>query len=363
MSIEKDLKKEGIEVINKLDTLSINSLASAVANKLCRAFPNEHFVYQNLFINLSRLPMYVAKIPEGLAEANYFYKNSSVYFKDGLTVDELEKFAVHEFIHHIQEIKDNKGNLLRLGLCEIGDFKTYGLGLNEAAVQLASSKALNQKEDVVKYYGISLPTKSPIYYPIICNLLEQLIYITGEDTLWDSMFNCTDTFKETCIELLGENNFLKIQDNFDKILDIEEKIITMNNNLMNDDLDEVKAHKISLKIENQKSKLKETFFNTQNLIFSSYFDREFNKIHTTNEIDLYRMELYNYKNYLGISEDYNAFNDYYINKMIALDERYTQIINNVALVPIKNSVWSKLFKSISKLFGFNSEKNYNYQDK
>lgn len=40
--------------------------------------------------------MYVAKIPEGLAEANYFYKNSSVYFKDGLTVDELEKFAVHD---------------------------------------------------------------------------------------------------------------------------------------------------------------------------------------------------------------------------------------------------------------------------
>ena len=197
MSIEKDLKKEGIEVIHKLDTLSINSLASSVANKLCKAFPNEHFVYQNLFINLSRLPMYVAKIPDGLAEANYFYKNSSVYFKDGLTVDELEKFAVHEFIHHIQEIKDSKGNLLRLGLCEIGDFKTYGLGLNEAAVQLASSKALDQQEDVVKYYGISLPTKSPIYYPIICNLLEQLMYITGEDILWDSMFNCTDTFKET----------------------------------------------------------------------------------------------------------------------------------------------------------------------
>ena len=78
MNIEKDLKREGIEVINKLDTLSANSLASSVANRLCKAFPNEHFVYQSLFINLSRLPMYVAKIPEGLAEANYFYKNSSV---------------------------------------------------------------------------------------------------------------------------------------------------------------------------------------------------------------------------------------------------------------------------------------------
>lgn len=54
MNIEKDLKREGIEVINKLDTLSANSLASSVANRLCKAFPNEHFVYQSLFINLSR---------------------------------------------------------------------------------------------------------------------------------------------------------------------------------------------------------------------------------------------------------------------------------------------------------------------
>ena len=36
---EKDLKREGIEVINKLDTLSANSLASSVANRLCKAFP------------------------------------------------------------------------------------------------------------------------------------------------------------------------------------------------------------------------------------------------------------------------------------------------------------------------------------
>ncbi len=359
MSIEKDLKKEGIEVINKLDTLSVNSLASAVAHRLCKAFPNEHFVYQNLFINLSRLPMYVAKIPDGLAEANYFYKNSSVYFKDGLTIDELEKFAVHEFIHHIQEVKDKHGNLVRLGLCEVGDFKACGLGLNEAAVQLASSKALGQKEDVVKYYGISLPTKSPLYYPIICNLLEQLTYVVGEDVLFSSMFNSTDDFKTTCIKLLGEKNFFKIQDNFDKILDIEEKIITQNNRLMNDDLDQIKAQKVSVKVSSLKLKLKTTFFETQNLIFSSYFDNEFNKIHTTSEIDLYRMELYNYKNYLGISEDYTAFNDYYINKMIALDDRYTKIINNVELVPVKTSTWSKIILAIRKIFSLNTEKSYN----
>lgn len=56
-------------------------------------------------------------MPDGFAEANYFYKNSSIYFKSGISVNELEKFAVHEFIHYLQEIKDKKGNLVKLGLC------------------------------------------------------------------------------------------------------------------------------------------------------------------------------------------------------------------------------------------------------
>ena len=45
-----------------------------------------------------------------MAEANYFYKNSSIYFKEGVPLEELEKFAIHEFIHYIQEVKDQKGN-------------------------------------------------------------------------------------------------------------------------------------------------------------------------------------------------------------------------------------------------------------
>ena len=35
MSIETDLKKDGIEVIKKLDTLQINSIANNIAAKLC----------------------------------------------------------------------------------------------------------------------------------------------------------------------------------------------------------------------------------------------------------------------------------------------------------------------------------------
>ena len=108
-----ELKKDGIEIVGRLDTLSANSLAKNVSEKICKAFPRAHFIEQQLFIELSRIPMYLAKMPNGFAEANYFYKNSSIYFRQGVSLEELEKFAVHEFIHYIQEVKDKRNYLAR----------------------------------------------------------------------------------------------------------------------------------------------------------------------------------------------------------------------------------------------------------
>ena len=266
MSIESDLRKDGITVVAPLDTLSVNTIARDVAEKLCKAFPNQHFIFQNLFIALSRIPMYIADIPEGFAEATYFYKNSSMYFKQGLKLDEMENFAVHEFIHYLQEIKDKKGRLLRLGLCDFDDIKACGMGLNEGAVQLMASKANNSEEEIVKYYGISLPTTSPSYYPVLCNLVKQMAYVAGEESLYDSTFYGSDKFKETFSNLCGLDNFLKIQSNLDKIMETEEKAIKLNNKLMSDNCEGIKAQKVAKKIEKCKDKIKNIFFETKNLI-------------------------------------------------------------------------------------------------
>ena len=255
MSIESDLRKDGIKVIGPLDTLSVNTISRNIAERLCKTFPEQHFVFQNLFIALSRIPMYIADIPEGFAEATYFYKNSSMYFKQGLSLDELEKFAVHEFIHYLQEIKDKKGHLLRLGLCDFGDLKVVGMGLNEGAVQYMASKAIDSKEEIVKYYGISFPTNSPSYYPLLCNLVKQLAYVTGEDALFDSTLYGSDTFKEKLSNLCGLNNLIKIENNLDKLLETEEKEINLNNKLLSDNCNGAKAQRISKKIENVKRKL------------------------------------------------------------------------------------------------------------
>lgn len=357
MSIESDLRKDGIKVIGPLDTLSVNTISRNIAERLCKTFPEQHFVFQNLFIALSRIPMYIADIPDGFAEATYFYKNSSMYFKQGLSLDELEKFAVHEFIHYLQEIKDKKGHLLRLGLCDFGDLKVCGMGLNEGAVQYMASKAIDSKEEIVKYYGISFPTNSPSYYPLLCNLVKQLSYVTGEDALFDSTLYGSDTFKEKLANLCGLNNLIKIENNLDKLLDTEEKEINLNNKLLSDNCEGAKAQRVAKKIENTKRKIKQLFFDTQDLIYTSYFNTQFNKITTTADIDEYRVKLYNYKNYMGISDDYSSFNDFYINKMMDLDAKYESIMNNTSLTVVKQSKIANFFSKIRAIFSAGTETN------
>lgn len=349
MSIESDLKKDGIKVIGSLDTLSVNTLAHDVAEKICNTFPEQNFIFHNLFIALSRIPMYIAEMPDGFAEANYFYKNSSIYFKAGVSTQELEKFAIHEFIHYLQEIKDKKGNLVKLGLCDFGDLKIEGMALNEGAVQLMASKALEQKEEIVKYYGVSLPTNSPAYYPILCNLVAQMAYVTGEENLFDSTFYGTNLFKERFENLCGTNALIKVQDNLDKIMNIEEKIIKLNQKLMQDSCEGMKAQRIANKISKAKEKLKDIYLTTQDLIYTSYFNTQFAQITTTADIDSYRFRLYNYKNYIGITEDYSNFNEYYINKMMDLDNKYESIMNNTAVAVVNHSIVSIFFRKMKAI--------------
>ncbi len=64
MSIESDLRKDGIKVVEPLNTLKINSIARNVAQKICATFPDYGFNSNDLFIKLSRLNMYRAKMPE-----------------------------------------------------------------------------------------------------------------------------------------------------------------------------------------------------------------------------------------------------------------------------------------------------------
>ena len=359
MSIKSDLKKYGIEVISKLDTLKINSIAKNISNQICQTFPQYNFNENELFIKLSRLDMYKAKMPEGMAEANYFYKNTSIYFNENIPDSELDEFALHECIHYLQEIKDKKNYLIRMGLCDYTEFKIYGLALNEAAVQLISSKINAIPKEYVKYFGISFETNSPSYYPLECCLVNQLSYLVGEDILFESTFNSNDNFKNKFSELTSLKDFMTIQNAIDEILYAEENIIKLNNKIIHIDDRNKKVDNMLKKIDELKEEIKLKFFRTQNYILSSYFDKAINRISTLEDVENYRRKLYNIKDLLGFAEGYTFFNDYYVEKMSQL-EHINNIIENGGIetaINIQSKTENKfllLIKKIKKLLFKNS---------
>lgn len=367
MSVETDLKKDGIEVIKKLDTLKVNSIARNISIRLCETFPNFNLKQNDLFMKLSRLDMYIAKMPEGMAEANYFYKNTSIYFNEHIDDNDLEEFSIHECIHYIQEVKDKNNYLLRMGLCDYTEFKIYGLALNEAAVQLMASKVISIPKDFVKYFNISFETTSPSYYPLECCLVNQLAYLVGEDILFESTINSNNNFRNTLINLTSYKDFMTIQNSIDVILEAEEEIIKINNKIVQIDDRNKKVDNMIAKINNLKKKITSTFIKTQNLIVSSYFNKAFNNIKTLEDVENYRRKLYNFKDYLGSTEGYTFFNDFYVSKMVDLENKYNLLEkgiaeNSLSILPEKTSRLSKILNFIKKLLTRNinlTEKNEN----
>lgn len=356
MSIENELKREGIEVIKPLDTLKVNLIASKVANILIDCLPNQSLDYQTLFIKLSRCNMYIAKLPQGTAKAKYFYKNSSIYFHEDIDFNYLNNFVLHECIHRIQEYRDSKNNLLRLGLCDFLSPRLPGMGLNEAAVQLLTTKCLDNHRENVKYYCISLNTTSPEYYPLECALVTQMAYIVGEEHLYRSTLLSTNDFKDKFIRLTSKKTYNIIENNIDQIIFAEDELANLYTKLEN--IDQVDSYfvKATNKIEKLKNKITNKFIQTQNLILTSYFDAEFNRLYSPVAIERYRNKLYNFKHYIGCIDNDTFYNNYYVEKMSQLEQKYIDIENiGTSLVPTKYSIIVSLFQKISNLLGLAKE--------
>lgn len=354
MSIDSDLKKDGITIIEPLDASTIHTIAKNVSEKIVSTFPNFGFNLDTLYNRFSNLPMYIANIPEGMSEASYFYKNSAIYFRDGMGLGDLEKFAVHELVHHLQEEKNSKGNLIRLGLCNFKGSKVEGMALNEAAVQLLASNILGNTFENVTYYDIIFSTISPNCYPLLCNLIYQMAYITGEEVLFDSTFNSNDHFKNKFSALCGEKVYSHLSSLFDKILNTEEKIIILNNKQQNDNLSVAKSQAIYNKISDLKKQLKYTYFSAQELIIKSYFSTVFKTLITSVDLDRFRKKLYNFQELIGTTTNYSFFNSYYISMMENLDNRYDILSNatnsySTYLIPKKENKFSKFINYIKKL--------------
>ena len=352
MGIKRALKKEGISIVSELDTLTVNSLSKKIADKISSRFPELKLNSNELFMNLSRLNMYYAKLPRGIS-AKYFYKNKSIYFNYELEIQQLVDVAIHECIHYLQEKTDRNGNILRLGLCDYTTGDLAAVGLNEAAVQLMASKCMDSEYESVKYFDINLLTNTPTYYPLECTLVNQLAYVIGENVLFDSTINANNKFKEQFISLTSAKTFFTIQKNIDELVETQEKLYA---DVQETDIDEYYEKKYMSEIEDNKKKVQKLFLDTQKIILTSYFDSAINIAYTPKLIENYRNKLYGFQNYIGRIDGDNFYNEYYIDKMVELEKKYDEDITEIRdLVVVKHNFISKLLQKIKLLLGFNPE--------
>ncbi len=369
MSTNSRLKKEGIEIVEQLDTLKVNTIAISIASKLCLAFPEHNLNKSELFTSLSRINMYIAKMPEDSAGAKYFYKNNSIYFNKEYDLDEMAKLAMHECIHYIQEFRDANNNLVKMGLynCTFNS----GLGINEAAVQLMASEANMCPSTSETYYNVSLNTISPNYYPLECALVNQMAYFTGTYPLFHSTLNSNDVFKNTFILKSNKRAYNTIVKNIDLLLAYENDLNYFASELQyTNKVSEIKL--LNKLIASKKDSITSIFFKTQNLIIESCFISEFNNIRNLEDVKEYKNKLYNFKNIMGSNENYTFYNEFYRKIMESLEKKKEQIeqfgeinlfeTSENSLVLVDNtkhalSFVSTFFVKIKKLFGFNKSRD------
>ena len=322
MDTYKKLKKEGIEVIEKLDVMKVNTIANNIASKLCNAFPEHNLNKSDLFESLARLNMYVAKMPTDSSGAKYFYRDSSIFFNETSDIDEMSNLAVHECIHCIQELRDTKNNIVKLGLYTPSS--NSGLAINEAAVQLMASEANMMNIENETYYGITINTISPNYYPLQCALLNQISYFTGTYPLYHSTLNSNDIFKNTLTLKTDKKTYSTILKNFDKLLALENNLNFYASELQY--TDKINAIRLLNKLINEtKEDIKSLFFKTQNLIMYKCFKNDFNSIRNLEDIKNFNSKLYNFKNVIGYADEYAYYNEFYCNMMEVIEEKKSYI--------------------------------------
>ena len=324
MSINSTLRKEGINVIGKLNTLEINKIASSISEKIVTAFPEHNINQSDLFISIARLNMYLAEMPNDMAMAKYFYKNNSIYFSKNMDLNDLHSLALHECLHFIQEITNKHGKLLRLGLYNMEKGKNTGMALNEAAVQHMASIASNQPLDTVKYYNMEFATESPDFYPLQTSLINEMIYFTGSYPLYHSTLYSNDVFKNTFIAKSNEKAYLQIEKNFDLIYEYETLLSKQvyNLSLCSEEYKSInKIRKINSKIDAYKKIILEKTLETQNIILYNCFYSEFKNIKTLEHIKEFEHNMYNFRHIIITTKDYNYYNDFYLDMMSKVQEK------------------------------------------
>ena len=351
MKIEKKLKRLGIKETKEFTKEEKNIVANNVTVSLTMAFPVLKIEQGNILNRIQNANMFYAKIDENLPKINYIYENHKIYFDEDIDINKLTDSIIHEIIHYIQDIRKKKDKLDKIGLCNFNELSVHGLGINEGAVQYISAKTLNSNYQTINKEGILLRTISPNYYPILTNLIQQIISLIGEDELVKAVILNDNNFENTFFNTFEENaqNIINL---FDEIINYYVK---------NNDSKSIKSNSNKHKNENSIEELKSMYIETQDLIMRTYFDKNLKNITTEEEVDILSTKIEKYIELTGKIEIngnyYNNCENYKSTLINKLDKKLIKIHeqkSKMALTVVYGGRLTRLFNKIKSLFKSNA---------
>lgn len=331
INIKRELKNVGIKPIEELSVQERTLIAEKVASKLA-SLKIEGQNYNEILEKLFRANMYVANMQSNLGKVSYFYKNKSIYFDKNTNLLELDENILRECIHYLQDKREKKEKIKRIGLCTFEEFKVRGMALNEVGINYISNKLLN-KQDKNKTFI----------------LLKQILLITGEEAFIDSLLNNNNKFEEKFMEKTNsEFLYYRMQNAFDAMFDLEQII----KRLTTEGITSKKPEKYLSKINMHKHTLNSKFSEIQWEIYNKYFSRKIELIDQIEEILEYKNEIFNFSKWLEISEDEFKYTNFTNEKFEKLEKIEIQILKsraNNSMILIENNPIQKFIKTLKKL--------------
>ena len=343
MNVEKKLSKLGIDVVREFTPREVRYVAEEVIESLVNTFPVLEEIYNELLIRLLNCKMYFANIKNdsNISNVNYVYENNSIYFSNSINFNKIDDVIIHECIHYMQDNRTDNGKLKKIGLCDFEELSTYGMGINEAAVQYIASKTVGNYLQTTNKNGIILKTISPNYYPFLTNLISQIIYLLGEEIIVKGTINCDEKFEDVFLNTFEEkaNTIIK---KFDQIIDIRNKrngeVVAENKEMLDNEI-------VSIYLE------------TQDIIMKTYFDKICTRLNTIEEVDFYIEKFLNYKQLLGIEEEKRFnLNDEYQKYKEGLLKKFDKRIMEISKERSKNTLSviynNRLYKFFKKIISY-----------
>lgn len=361
MKSKRILKKMGITNQEKLDFKQKEELVKKVSKKIADRFEVYGIKYEDIYMKLINTDMYLSDIKSGTPKVNYIYKNLSLYIDRSVELSENNEDILRECICKVQEVRNKKNKIHKLGLCRFNESKIAGVAFNEAGIQYALGVLLDKKEEKVNAYGVMINSKS-IQYPAITNIIRQMAFIAGENYLVQSIINSTDDFKKSFIDKCNETSYYSIMKNTDLMYEAKKRIISMDRKILFDGkVKEKSKTKLRDKVNNYSKEIRYSYTKIQKELCQCYFNKKIGKANTINKLEEVREEIGKYKKLIAISceEEDNFFDKYSLDCYYKIERKIEKIDKENSMLVSEKKGFLKALIKVKKLF---NNSNAEYED-